>query len=62
MSWELVVALNVAFAILAATLWSACSDSKKVKVRKGEIRHRHEAFEIDPADVPHFKPTWRNAQ
>jgi|KBSMisStaDraftv2_1062788.scaffolds.fasta_scaffold03889_1 hypothetical protein len=62
MSWELIVGLNLIFAISAAALWTSCSSSKKVKVRKGEIRHRYDAFEIDPADVPHFKPTWRNAQ
>ena len=62
MSWELIAALNVVFAITAAALWTACSGSKKVTVRKGAIRHRHEELEIDPAEVPHFKPTWRNAQ
>ena len=62
MSWELIAALNVAFAIAAAVLWTACSGSKKAEARKGQIRHRHDEFEIDPAGVPHFKPTWRNAQ
>jgi len=62
MTWELIVVLNVVFAISAAVLWSACSGSKKSTVRKHEIRHRHDEFEIDPANVPHFKPTWRNAQ
>jgi len=62
MTWQIIVALNVAFAISAAVLWTACSSSKKIKVRKHEIRHRHDEFEIDPANVPHFKPTWRNAQ
>jgi len=62
MTWEIIVVLNVVFAILAAVLWTACSGSKKIKVRKHEIRHRHDEFEIDPANVPHFKPTWRNAQ
>ncbi len=62
MSWELIVVLNLVFAISAAVLWTACSGSKKVTVRKGEIRHRHDQLEIDPASVPHFKPTWRNIQ
>ncbi len=62
MDWELIVALNVVFAISAALLWKACSGSKKEPVRKGTIRHRHDEFEIDPAEVPHFKSTWRNAQ
>jgi hypothetical protein len=61
MDWELIVALNLVFAISAALLWKACSGSKKAKPRKGGIRHRHDEFEIDPAEVPHFKPTWRNA-
>jgi hypothetical protein len=62
MDWELIIALNVGFSISAALLWKACSGSKKTKVRKGAIRHRHDELEIDPAEVPHFKPTWRNAQ
>jgi hypothetical protein len=61
MSWELIVALNVVFAISAALLWTTCLGAKKAKVRKGAIRHRHDALEIDPAEVPHFKSTWRNA-
>jgi hypothetical protein len=62
MNWEMIVALNVFFAISAAVLWTNCSGSKKVARRRGEIRHRHDAFEIDPASVPQFKSTWRNAQ
>lgn len=52
--------LNVIFAILAAFLWAAGSGPKKAKVHKRAIRHRHEEFEIDPAEVPHFKSTWRD--
>ena len=62
MDWELLIALNLGFAISAALLWKACSGSKKAEVRKGAIRHRHDEFEIDPAGVPPFKPTWRNAR
>jgi hypothetical protein len=62
MSWELIVALNVLFAVLAAVLWTNCAGSKKVKQQRREIRHRHDEFEIDPANVPTFKSTWRNAQ
>ena len=62
MDWQLIVALNLGFAISAALLWTACLGSKKAKVRRGAIRHRHDEFEIDPAQVPHFKSTWRNAQ
>lgn len=62
MDWEVIVILNVAFAISAAFLWTASSGPKKAKTRKGAIRHRHDEFEIDPAEVPHFKSTWRNAQ
>jgi hypothetical protein len=62
MNWQVIVVLNVVFAILAAFLWTAGSGPKKAQVRKGAIRHRHDEFEIDPAEVPHFKSTWRNAQ
>jgi hypothetical protein len=58
MDWELIVALNLVLAISAAVLWTACSGAKNVPVRKGAIRHRHDEFDIDPAEVPHFKPTW----
>jgi hypothetical protein len=62
MSWELIVVLNVGFAISAAVLWTACSGSKKSKVRQGQIRHRHDEFEIEPTNVPQFQSTWRNAR
>jgi hypothetical protein len=62
MSWELIVTLNVLFAVTAAVLWTNVSGSKKVKVQRREIRHRHDEYEIDPADIPQFKSTWRNAQ
>ena len=58
MSWELIAFLNIVFAITAALLWSATSGPKKAKVRKGAIRQRHDEFEIEPKDVPQFKPTW----
>ncbi|MDP9112293.1 MAG: hypothetical protein M3O20_01275 [Acidobacteriota bacterium] len=60
MDWQVIVVLNVIFAILAAFLWAAGSGPKKAKVHKRAIRHRHEEFEIDPAEVPHFKSTWRD--
>jgi len=62
MNWELIVILNMGFAISAAVLWTACSGSRKIKVRQAGIRHRHDELEIDPASVPQFKSTWRNAQ
>lgn len=58
----MIVVLNVVFAILAAFLWTSSSGPKKDKARKGAIRHRHDALDIDPAEVPPFKSTWRNAQ
>lgn len=62
MDWQVIVVLNVAFAISAAFLWTASSRPKKTAARKGAIRHRHDELEIDPAEVPHFKSTWRNIQ
>ena len=58
MSWELIAFLNAVFAISAAFLWSAWSGPKKAKACKGAIRQRHDEFEIEPKDVPQFKPTW----
>jgi hypothetical protein len=60
MSWELIAAalVNVVFAISAAALWSSCSSPKAKKVPRGAIRQRHDEFEIEPKDVPQFKPTW----
>ena len=61
MSWELIAFLNAVFAITAALLWSAFSGLKKIKnARNGAIRQRHDEFEIEPKDVPQFKPTWPN--
>ena len=59
MNWELIAFLNAVFAISAALLWSTFSGPKKANnVRKGAIRQRHDEYEIDPKDVPQFKPTW----
>jgi hypothetical protein len=63
MGWELIAFLNAVFAISAALLWSACSGPKKSQqVRKGAIRQRRDEFDINPADVPQFKPTWPGSQ
>jgi hypothetical protein len=61
MNWELIGFLNGVFAISVAFLWTRTGPKEVKKIRKGAIRHRHDEFEIEPADVPQFKPTCSNA-
>jgi hypothetical protein len=63
MIWALVaVTLNVLFAISAAAIWTNYFDSWKAKRQEREVGYLRDEIQIDPAKVPPFKPTWRNAR
>jgi hypothetical protein len=60
MDWIPFVALNVAFATAAAAVWIKCLRPQKSKLQcRAQLR---EQFDINPADVPEFKSTWRNVR
>jgi hypothetical protein len=52
------IAVNVVLSIAVAVLWTRYFRSKPSK----RVRFSREEFEIDPANVPQFKATWRNAR
>ena len=56
MDWALITAVAIPFGLTATALWVTYRISRK---RKGENR---EQIQINAADVPDFKPTWRNTQ
>ena len=62
MAWALVVTLNIGFGIAVATLWVKYLGSRNAKAQKRGVGYRREEIEIDPANVPQFKPTWRDAR
>jgi hypothetical protein len=61
MIWVLFIALNVFFGIAGAALWTNyCGSQAKHQNRK--VGYRRDEIQIDPADVPQFKPNWQNSR
>ena len=58
MEW-LLIALVSAFAIVTTILCVVCSHSPKEKRPERVILYHHDGYEIEPANVPQFEPTWR---
>jgi len=61
MNW-LLTALLSAFAVVTAILCFICCRSPKESRRERVIVYHHDGYEIEPADVPQFEPSWRNQQ
>jgi hypothetical protein len=61
MDW-LLIALMSGFAIVTIILCVVCSPSPKKKRHERLIVYHHDGYEIEPAEVPQFEPTWRNEQ
>jgi len=59
MDW-LLIAMASAFAIVTAVLCVVCSRSPKEKRHERLIVYHRDGYEIEPAEVPEFNPTWRN--
>ena len=57
MDFPLLIGVNVLFVALTTLLWTEFANRKKAKDRRkrGGLR---EEFDIDPATVPEFKPSW----
>jgi len=62
MSWAFVVALNIFFGTAVAVFWIKYFGSRKTKPLNRRVGYHRDEIEIDAADVPPFKPTWRNAR
>ena len=60
MGWIPFVALNVVFATVAVAVWIKCVRPQKSKLQCRA--HLRKPFDMNPADVPEFKSTWRNAR
>ena len=54
------IALIIPFVIGALILF--VSHGLKLKTKKRQVGFEREEFRIDAANVPEFKPTWRNAR
>jgi hypothetical protein len=59
MDWELIIAVTVPFGLTAVVLWTTYLRSK-AKREKRPVGYQREEIQIDAANVPEFKPTWRN--
>ena len=59
MDW-LLIAMASAFAIVTVVLCVVCSRSPKEKRHERLIVYHRDGYEIEPAEVPEFNPTWRN--
>jgi hypothetical protein len=60
MDWMQLIALNGVLAKVTALLWVKYLRPRKSKLQNGA--HLREQFDIDPASIPEFKSTWRNAR
>lgn len=61
MTWILIVAVAVSFGLAAIALYISCVVEKS---RRGKRRvgYQREDMQIDPANVPEFKPTWQDTR
>jgi hypothetical protein len=57
----LIAAATVSFGFAATALCISYLRSR-AKRRNRQIGYRREEMQIDPANVPEFKPTWRDAR
>ena len=62
MDWALIAAMTLFFLMVATALCVNYLISRKGKRENREVGYKREEFEINPANVPEFKPTWRNVR
>ena len=62
MDWALITAVTIPFGLTATALWVTYRVSRKAKRKKRQVGYQREEIKIDPANVPEFKPTWRNTR
>ena len=61
MDFPLLIGVNVLFVALTTLLWTEYANRKKAKGGRKESGRREE-IDIDPANVPEFKPSWPEAR
>lgn len=61
MDWPLIVAATVSFGLAATALCIGYLRSR-AKREKRRVGYQREEIQINAADVPEFKPTWRNTR
>jgi len=59
MDW-LLIALLSAFTIVTTVLCVVCFRSPTEKRQERVVIYYDDGYEIEPANVPKFEPTWRN--
>jgi hypothetical protein len=60
MDWPFIGAATILFGLTATGLWITLRASRTGKPRKREIGYQRKEIEINPAQVPTFKPTWQD--
>ena len=61
MEWVLIAAVTILAGLTAAALGVKYLRSR-AKSGKRQVGYQREEIQIDAADVPQFKPTWRNTR
>lgn len=59
MDWALIAAVTVFLALSATALCVSHLVSRRTKRQKRAVGYQREEIQINAADVPEFKPTWR---
>jgi hypothetical protein len=62
MDWTLIAAAMISFGLAATALWVSHLRSKSKPKKRHHLGYEREEIQIDPANVPEFKPTWRDAR
>ena len=58
MDWILFVATNICFGVLVAIIWTKFVGSDRATPPNRKVGYRREEYEIEPASVPEFEPTF----
>ena len=61
MDWALIAAATVSFGLAATAVCTSYLRSKAQR-EKRQVGYQREEIQINAADVPEFKPTWRNTR
>jgi len=60
MTWALITVTVVSFGLAAIMLYISNHLRSKAKHGNRQVGYRREEIQIDLANVPEFKPTWRD--
>ena len=61
MVWTLIAAM-ISSGLAAIALWVSYLQSKSKPKKRQHLGYEREEIQIDAANVPEFKPTWRDAR